>query len=106
MPGLPNHDLLFTSESVTEGHPDKIADQISDGILDAILSQDPRGRVACEALVTTGLAFVAGEISTILYEKSSARLVIHVPNTVSITRPAQFYPPSMHSLRTSLKGSI
>jgi S-adenosylmethionine synthetase len=67
MPGLPDHDLLFTSESVTEGHPDKIADQISDGILDAILSQDPRGRVACEALVTTGLAFVAGEISTNCY---------------------------------------
>lgn len=67
MPGLPDHDLLFTSESVTEGHPDKIADQISDGILDAILSEDPRGRVACEALVTTGLAFVAGEISTNCY---------------------------------------
>ena len=67
MPGIPDHDLLFTSESVTEGHPDKIADQISDGILDAILSKDPEGRVACEALVTTGLAFVAGEISTNCY---------------------------------------
>src|ERR687883_174071 len=55
---------LFTSESVTEGHPDKIADQISDSILDAILSQDPVGRVACETLVTTGLAVVAGEITT------------------------------------------
>jgi len=55
---------LFTSESVTEGHPDKIADQISDGILDAILSQDPIARVACETLVTTGLAVVAGEITT------------------------------------------
>ncbi len=58
---------LFTSESVTEGHPDKIADQISDAVLDAILSQDPRGRVACEALVTTGMAFVAGEITTDCY---------------------------------------
>ena len=55
---------LFTSESVTEGHPDKIADQISDSILDAILAQDPQSRVACETLVTTGIAFVAGEITT------------------------------------------
>jgi S-adenosylmethionine synthetase len=55
---------LFTSESVTEGHPDKIADQVSDGILDAILAQDPVARVACETLVTTGLAVVAGEITT------------------------------------------
>ncbi len=58
---------LFTSESVTEGHPDKIADQISDAILDAIFSQDPYGRVACESLVTTGMAFVAGEITTKCY---------------------------------------
>jgi S-adenosylmethionine synthetase len=56
--------FLFTSESVTEGHPDKIADQISDGVLDAVLSEDPYGRVACETLVTTGLIVVAGEIST------------------------------------------
>jgi len=55
---------LFTSESVTEGHPDKVADQISDAILDDIMGQDPNGRVACEALVTTGLAFVSGEITT------------------------------------------
>jgi S-adenosylmethionine synthetase len=58
---------LFSSESVTEGHPDKIADQISDAILDGILAQDPVGRVACESFVTTGLAFVAGEISTSCY---------------------------------------
>ncbi len=58
---------LFTSESVTEGHPDKIADQISDAILDAILEQDPNGRVACETLVTTGLAIIAGEITTSCY---------------------------------------
>jgi S-adenosylmethionine synthetase len=58
---------LFTSESVTEGHPDKIADQISDAILDAILAQDPVSRVACETLVTTGLAIVAGEITTSAY---------------------------------------
>jgi len=58
---------LFTSESVTEGHPDKIADQISDSILDAILAQDPVARVACETLVTTGLAIIAGEITTTSY---------------------------------------
>jgi S-adenosylmethionine synthetase len=58
---------LFTSESVTEGHPDKIADQISDAVLDAIYTEDPRGRVACETIVTTGLVLVAGEISTKTY---------------------------------------
>jgi S-adenosylmethionine synthetase len=61
---LTNGNFLFTSESVTEGHPDKIADNISDAILDAILAQDPTARVACETLVTTGLAVVAGEITT------------------------------------------
>ena len=60
-------DYLFTSESVTEGHPDKIADQISDAVLDAILAQDRRGRVACETLLTTGLVVVAGEITTNCY---------------------------------------
>ena len=59
--------VLFTSESVTEGHPDKMADQISDSILDAILAQDPTGRVACETLVTTGQVHVVGEISTKCY---------------------------------------
>jgi S-adenosylmethionine synthetase len=58
---------LFTSESVTEGHPDKIADQISDAILDAVLAEDPLGRVACETLVTTGLAMISGEITTKTY---------------------------------------
>ncbi len=60
-------EYLFTSESVTEGHPDKIADQISDSVLDAILGQDPTGRVACESLLTTGLVVVAGEITTNCY---------------------------------------
>ncbi len=59
--------FIFSSESVTEGHPDKVADQISDGVLDAILSDDPMGRVACEVLVSTGLVVVAGEISTNTY---------------------------------------
>src|SRR5207245_2124790 len=61
---MSRHNYLFTSESVTEGHPDKIADQISDGILDFIIEKDPMARVACETLVTTGLAIVAGEITT------------------------------------------
>ena len=63
----PNGTHVFTSESVTEGHPDKIADQISDAILDAVLAEDPNGRVACETMVTTGLAFIAGEITTDVY---------------------------------------
>ena len=61
------NEFLFTSESVTEGHPDKIADQISDGVLDAVLADDPLGRVACETLVNTGLVVVSGEISTETY---------------------------------------
>ena len=61
---LSDNEYLFTSESVTEGHPDKVADQISDGVLDAVLTDDPTGRVACETLVNTGLVVVSGEIST------------------------------------------
>lgn len=68
---------LFTSESVTEGHPDKIADQISDAVLDAILAEDPAARVACETLVTTGLAVIAGEITTSAY--------VHLPEIVRQT---------------------
>jgi len=64
---MAREEHLFTSESVTEGHPDKIADQISDAILDAIMEQDPTGRVACECLLTTGLVVVAGEITTSCY---------------------------------------
>ncbi len=71
------HSLLFTSESVTEGHPDKVADQISDAILDAIMKDDPMGRVACETLVTTGLAFVSGEVTTTCY--------VDIPKTVRET---------------------
>jgi S-adenosylmethionine synthetase len=64
---LADDEYLFTSESVTEGHPDKVADQISDGVLDAVLAEDPGGRVACETLVNTGLVVVSGEISTNTY---------------------------------------
>src|SRR3989440_9267595 len=64
---MPNRSFSFTSESVTEGHPDKMADQISDSVLDAVLTEDPEGRVACETLITTGLVVVAGEITTEIY---------------------------------------
>lgn len=70
-------DFLFTSESVTEGHPDKVADQISDAVLDAIIAQDPHARVACETLVTTGMAIIAGEITTSCY--------VHMPSVVRET---------------------
>jgi S-adenosylmethionine synthetase len=66
-PVLSDNEYLFTSESVTEGHPDKVADQISDGVLDAVMRDDPLGRVACETLVNTGLVVVSGEISTETY---------------------------------------
>jgi S-adenosylmethionine synthetase len=75
MAGARHH--IFTSESVTEGHPDKVADQISDAILDAILARDPAGRVACETLVTTGMAVIAGEITTTTY--------VHIPDLVRET---------------------
>jgi len=74
---MKQHRHLFTSESVTEGHPDKVCDQISDAVLDAILREDPSGRVACETLVTTGLAIVAGEITTSCY--------INIPDIVRQT---------------------
>src|ERR1700716_1373129 len=64
---MAREEYLFTSESVTEGHPDKIADQVSDAVLDAVLTEDPTGRVACETLITTGLVVVAGEITTDIY---------------------------------------
>ncbi len=67
MSSFSQHEYLFTSESVTEGHPDKVADQISDGVLDAVMRDDPTGRVACETLVNTGLVVVSGEISTETY---------------------------------------
>src|SRR5439155_1420184 len=69
---MPAQRQVFTSESVTEGHPDKIADQISDAVLDAIIAKDPAARVACETLVTTGMAVVAGEITTSTY--------VHIPD--------------------------
>src|SRR5918993_3182070 len=76
---------LFTSESVTEGHPDKIADQVSDAILDAALADDPSSRVACETLVTTGLVVVAGEITTSTYVDIPT-LVRQKVSTIGYTR--------------------
>ena len=81
MPPVKRH--VFTSESVTEGHLDKVADQISDAVLDAILARDPAGRVACETLVTTGMAVVAGEITTSTY--------VHIPDIVRRTVEAIGY---------------
>ncbi|HQN96525.1 MAG TPA: methionine adenosyltransferase [Thermoanaerobaculales bacterium] len=81
----PNGRHVFTSESVTEGHPDKVADQISDAILDAVLKDDPNGRVACETLVTTGLAFIAGEITTNTYV-DFPRLVRETIRDIGYTR--------------------
>jgi len=80
---MPPGKHVFTSESVTEGHPDKIADQISDAVLDAILTHDPNARVACETLVTTGMAVVAGEITTSTY--------VHIPDIVRGTIQAIGY---------------
>ena len=80
---MPAQRYVFTSESVTEGHPDKIADQISDAVLDAIIAHDPQARVACETLVTTGMAVVAGEITTTTY--------VHIPDIVRGTITAIGY---------------
>jgi len=88
MAGAKRH--VFTSESVTEGHPDKVADQISDAVLDAILSRDPAGRVACETLVTTGMAVVAGEITTKTY--------VHIPDLVRRTVEAIGYTDATYGL--------
>jgi S-adenosylmethionine synthetase len=92
---------LFTSESVTEGHPDKIADQISDGILDAIIGQDPVARVACETLVTTGLAIVAGEITTSCYVDVQ-RVVRDVIRDVGYTRAKYGYDAETCSVLSAI----
>jgi S-adenosylmethionine synthetase len=92
---------LFTSESVTEGHPDKIADQISDGILDSILAQDPVARVACETLVTTGLAIVAGEITTSCYVDFQ-RIVREVIRDVGYTRAKYGFDAETCSVLSSI----
>ncbi|UCD35802.1 MAG: methionine adenosyltransferase [Nitrospiraceae bacterium] len=82
---MKKRNYLFTSESVTEGHPDKIADQISDAILDAILAEDKHARVACETMLTTGLAFVAGEITTSAYADIPS-IIRHTIRDIGYTR--------------------
>src|ERR1700716_3213273 len=95
-------NFLFTSESVTEGHPDKIADQVSDAVLDAVLKEDPMGRVACETLVTTGLVMVAGEITTkaVLDYSDIARDVIR---DVGYTRAKYGFDAETCAVVSSLK---
>ncbi len=92
---------LFTSESVTEGHPDKVADQISDGIVDAIIAQDPQARVACETLVTTGLAFVAGEISTKCYVEMP-RIIREIIHDIGYTDSAYGFDYQTCAVVTSI----
>src|SRR5690348_3474730 len=92
---------LFTSESVTEGHPDKLADQISDAILDAILAKDPLARVACEAIVTTGLAIVVGEITTDCYV-DIPRIVRQTAREVGYTRAKYGFDAETCGIVTSI----
>ena len=94
---------LFTSESVTEGHPDKVADQISDAILDAILAKDPNARVACETLVTTGLAFVAGEITTSCYVEIP-KIVRSMIREIGYDNPAFGFDYNTCAVVTSIQG--
>ena len=86
----------FTSESVTEGHPDKVADQISDSVLDAVLTDDPPGRVACETLITTGLVVVAGEITTECY--------VDIPKLVRAKIQEIGYDPASQKLHVMFQG--
>jgi len=95
------HSFLFTSESVTEGHPDKVADQISDAILDAILAEDPLGRVAAETLVTTGLAFVSGEITTAVYVDIN-RVVRDTIKAIGYTDPVNGFDYETCAVLTSI----
>jgi len=101
-------ERLFTSESVTEGHPDKVADQISDAVLDAVYKDDPKGRVACETYVTTGLCLVGGEITTETYADipGIARQTIKEIGYTNADfgydiKPAPSSPPSISSRRIS-----
>jgi S-adenosylmethionine synthetase len=93
-----NHEFLFTSESVSEGHPDKIADQISDAVLDAVLRDDPTGHVACETLITTGLVVVSGEISTTTY--------VDVPSLVRRTIERIGYTRAKYGFDASTCGVV
>ena len=112
MSALNDNEFLFTSESVTEGHPDKIADQISDGVLDAVMRDDPTGRVACETLVNTGLVVVSGEITTrptwtsrTSRARRSARSATPTPTSASTRTRARSSTRSTSSRPTSRRAS-
>jgi len=94
---------LFTSESVTEGHPDKVCDQISDAILDAIYKEDPSGRVACETMVTTGLAIVAGEITTSCYV-DIPKIVRDTIKEIGYTKPEYGFDHLTSGVMTSIQA--
>ena len=94
---------LFTSESITEGHHDKVADQISDAILDSIMEKDPTGRVACETLVTTGLAFVAGEITTSCYV-DIPKIVRNTIRQIGYDNPMYGFDSHTCAVITSIQG--
>ena len=104
---MANSDFLFTSESVSEGHPDKVADQISDAILDAIFTQDPHSRVAAETLTNTGLVVLAGEITTganVDYIQVARASAMTIPNTVLTTKVARFSSLTTSKAKTSPKA--
>jgi len=92
---------FFTSESVSEGHPDKVSDQISDGVLDEILRQDPESKVACETLVTTGLAMIAGEVKTTAYVDLQ-KVVRGVINRVGYTKAEYRFDGNSCSVMSAL----
>ena len=94
---------LFTSESVTKGHPDKMCDQISDAILDAMLANDPNARVACETLVTTGMVFVSGEITTNCYVDVE-EIVRKTVDEIGYTRAKFGFDADSCAVVTALKG--
>ena len=98
-----SRSYLFTSESVAEGHPDKIADQISDAILDAIMEKDPQGRVACEAIVTTGMAFVAGEITTDCYVDIPS-IIRETIREIGYSKPENGFDYQTCGVMTSIQG--
>ena len=98
-----SRSYLFTSESVAEGHPDKIADQISDAVLDAIMEKDARGRVACEAMVTTGLAFVAGEITTDCYVDIPS-IIRETIREIGYSKPENGFDYQTCGVMTSIQG--
>ena len=102
--GGPKHHYLFTSESVTEGHPDKICDQISDAVLDAVLREDSRGRVACEAMVKDQAVYVAGEITTSA-KPDIDKLVRETVRGIGYNDPSGGFTPELCQVTVNLTKS-